>query len=70
MSSICVVPFFLGVYVVIVLVLVAWGYLKTRHSEFSTVLTWEGTGILLALLLLSVFTIGVFLVYTMLDIGF
>jgi hypothetical protein len=65
-----VVPFFLSTYVATVLVLVVWGYLKIRRSELSNMLAWEGTGILLALLSLSIFTIGVFLVYTVLDIGF
>ena len=66
----CVIPLFISLYVGVVLGLVAWGYLQMRRPAIGDILTWNGTGILLALLLLAVFTTGIFMAYVVLDIGF
>lgn len=70
MPSTCVIPLFLSVYVGLLLGLVAWGYLRVRRSEFGDIIagTWDGA--LLELLVLAVFTTGIFLAYVVLDIGF
>jgi len=64
-----VIPLFLSVYVGLLLGLVAWGYVRVRRLESGDVLAVPCDDTLLALVVLAVFTTGVFPAYVVLDLG-
>jgi len=62
-------PLLLSVLVLLLLGLVAWGFLKLQAGEPGDSLAGTRDGLMLAFLVLAVIALGTFLVYGLLSVG-
>lgn len=70
MSSAYTVPILLGLLVAALVTLVAWGLVLVRNQQTDDLPVTTRDGLLLGLLMLAAVTLGVFLTYAFLRIGF